>query len=334
MLLSSSALCSIDDVRAYLYGTTGNEKLDRVIALMINGLSVAFEAATGRKILRTQRVEEFNSPQHVVQLSYRVEAPPIVPGSVTLKYSPTRDFVGNVTTYTENKEYVVDYNNGIISVVMPAFWGVGWGDPMRPIAYNTSSDLYGFPRETHSLQVTYFGGLVVPRPPQPQLPLHSLGAGSLSGKYLYSFSVVDSGGIESASTRPFLQLDLSSQQVTFTFPDPGAGKKYVVYRSPANTDDLFFLAEVNGPWPATYVDNNADSALNSTRLPFSPGPLEVPDDLRLAAAQQVADWVNRGGSVTTVAVSGPLGLGSRQYDGSKFTSFMQEMIVAYRILRT
>jgi hypothetical protein len=341
MILSDAALCSIDDVRTYLlYDKSVDDRVDRLIGLMINGLSQAFEQATGRRLVLTQRTEYFSSPQHVMQFNYRVEAPPIKPGTVELRRSETRDFTpANSVLLEEGKNYVVDYDAGIISLVIPGFWDVGWDigwhDPLSP-AGRRASTRYGFPRTSHAMRVQYTGGLIVPRPKAPMKPAYSKQPGGvLNGKYRYTFSIVDADGVESAAVSPFMELIFNNEQVQFVFTDPGAGKKYIVYRSPTDDSEMYYLTELpGGSGPIVYTDNNQDSMLQLDRRPLSEGPLVVPDDLRLAAAQQVADWVHRGSSVTTITVDAPGDLGGRRYDGSKFTALMRDMITAYSITRS
>lgn len=334
MLLSPNALCSIDDVKSYLIESIQGEKNDKLIAMSINGLSQAVERITGRKLVKAERTEFFSSDDSVMIVSYKVEAPPIQQGSVHLYIDPNRVF-GPETEKELGKSFFVDYEEGIIRLAAPNLWEAGWSDPLSPF-YQRAVRLGGFPRTKNSVKIVYTGGLVVPRPGAPPKPTYSvLPSGSLTGRYYYTFSVLEnSTNIESASTWPRLQLDLNSNKVQFVLADPGAGKSIIVYRTMANQWDAMVVSVLaGGSGPIVFTDDTQDSSLTLGAGPFSEGPLEVPEDLRLAVAQQIADWISRGGAVTVINVDGPSGIGSRRYDASQFTDFLKRTVEAYAILR-
>lgn len=337
MLLSQYAICSIDDVKLYLLDLVTSEKNDKLIAMLINGLSSTFEALTARKLLIQQYEEKFESPATVSFFTYRVKAPPIVPGSVEVRIDPTRNFTPD-TIRTEGTDYVVDYNSGHIRLVSAFYWDLGWNTYAGYGAnfysvMNRPNTAFGFPRAAQSVKVKYVGGLVRPRQQPPPMPAISKVAGIKSGVFTYRFSVRLSPGEETAATYPPTVIELANEHVQFVFPDPGSGKSVVVYRSKQNSRELLLAALLPGGSGAiTFVDNVSDDSLVYTDGPFSEGPLVVPDDIRLAAAQQIADWIVRGASVSTVATSGGPG-DTRRYDTSQFTEFMKKTIVNYSIIR-
>ncbi|GIV86082.1 MAG: hypothetical protein KatS3mg054_0111 [Chloroflexus sp.] len=336
-MLVPHAICSIDDVKHYLAGTVdyGNDSL---IAMMINGLSESFQVDTGRKLLVSERTEFFSSATHVYIASFALEAPPVEPGSVSVYLDTSGNFSPGIQL-VEGVDYLVFHDQGVIRFIRPgAVWEAGWpsraraileGDPFYPMG--TPTDTFGVPRGGKTIKVVYRGGLVKPRPGPPDKPIISTGPGSLSGEYRYSIAVKDSSGVVSVATRP-VSVVLSSNKTTLVLPAVGSGNKIIVYRTPANVSTMFFLTEVNGSTlPVTIDDSAPDSALDDAITPFSYGPYVVPEDIRLAAAQQIADWISRGASVTITQQSDSFG--RRVYDASQYTAMMNRVISNYKLVR-
>lgn len=337
--LVGHALCSISDVKLRL-PSEQSDQTDALLARLINSFSTQAEQYTSRQFeIKSRTITPDGLTGGGQQLSdLLLPAYPILEDPAPQVWEDELRTFGATSLLTENSDYVVVYENGIIRRIantilaehQPSFSYFGSGlDRPRGFAADASWD-YG--RKT--IKITWTGGIVTPRTAAPATPsVATNGAGSLNGSYRYAYSVIDSDGNESVVSTE-IAATASNNTLRLTYTDPGAGSTVRIYRTQEGYSVLYHLTDIAGGAGTTYDDNVSDGSLDTGVVPYGSGPRVVPDDLLEACAMQVVDWAGRSQEPGIVRISqsgsGVMGGTATFRDRGTFIPYVQMVLDSYR----